>query len=123
MTGTPSFREELISQIPAIQLLRTLGYTYLNSDQALAMRSGKLGNVLLDDILAEQLRKLNQIRDKGQVYSFSEENIQEAIRKLKNEPFDGLVRTSQKIYDLLTLGTSLPQTIDGNTRSHSRKWQ
>jgi type I restriction enzyme R subunit len=117
MTGTPSFREELISQIPAIQLLRTIGYTYLNPDQALAARGDKLSNVLLDTILAEQLRQLNKIRYKGQVYPFSEENIQEAIRRLKNEPYDGLVRTSEKIYDLLTLGISLPQTIDGNTRS------
>ena len=119
MTDTPSFREELISQIPAIRLLRALGYTYLDPDQAFAARGGKLSNVLLDDILAAQLRKLNLIRYKGQVYPFSEDNIQEAIRRLKNEPYDGLVRTSEKIYDLLTLGTSLPQTIDGNTRSYT----
>ena len=29
MTNTPSFREDLISQIPALQLLQALGYTYL----------------------------------------------------------------------------------------------
>ena len=126
MTGTPSFREELISQIPAIQLLRALDYTYLNPDQAFAVRGGKLSNVLLDDILAAQLRKLNHIRYKGQVYPFSEDNIQEALRRLKNEPYDGLVRTNEKIYDLLTLGISLPQTIDGNTRSftlHYINWK
>lgn len=121
MTGTPSFREELISQIPAIQLLRALGYTYLNPEQALAAR-GRLSNVLLDDVLAAQLRKLNHIRYKGRVYQFSEDNIQEAIRRLKNEPYDGLVRTSEKIYDLLTLGISLPQTIDGNTRSFTLRY-
>ncbi len=75
--------------------------------------------MLLEDILVAQLRKMNRIRYKGHVYQFSEDNIQEAVRKLKNEPYDGLVRTSEKIYDLLTLGTSLPQTIDGNTRSYS----
>jgi type I restriction enzyme R subunit len=125
MTDVPSFREELISQIPAIQLLRALGYTYLNPEQALVAR-GRLSNVLLDTIVAEQLRRLNKIRYKGRVYSFSEDNIQEAIRRLKNEPYDGLVRTSEKIYDLLTLGISLPQTIDGNTRSftlHYIEWK
>ncbi len=33
MTNTPSFREELISQIPALQLLQAMGYTYLTPDQ------------------------------------------------------------------------------------------
>ncbi|MBA2680354.1 MAG: HsdR family type I site-specific deoxyribonuclease, partial [Ktedonobacteraceae bacterium] len=122
MTPTPSFREELISQIPALQLLRALGYTYLNPDQALVARGGTLSNVLLDTILVPQLRKLNRIRYKGRAYPFSEANIQEAIRRLKNEPYDGLVRTSEKIYDLLTLGISLPQTIDGNTRSFTFRY-
>src|SRR5579859_6062497 len=119
MTDVPSFREELISQIPALQLLRKLGYSYLNPVEAMVARGGKLSNVLLDELLVAQLRKMNRIRYKGHVYQFSEDNIQEAVRKLKNEPYDGLVRTSEKIYDLLTLGTSLPQTIDGNTRSYS----
>ncbi len=122
MTAVPSFREELISQIPALQLLRALGYTYLNPDQALAARGGKFSNVLLDDILAAQLRRLNRIRYKGQTYAFSEANIQEAIRQLKNEPYDGLVRTSEKIYDLLILGIRLPQTIDGDTRNFTLQY-
>ena len=122
MTYTPSFREELISQIPALQLLQALGYTYLNPDEALTARGGKLSNVLLDSILAVQLREINIIYYKGQAYPFTEDNIQEAIRKLKNEPYDGLVRTSEKIYDLLTLGISLPQTIDSNTRSFTLQY-
>lgn len=122
MTDAPLFREELISQIPALQLLRALGYTYLNPDQALDARGGKLSNVLLDDILTTQLHKLNRIRYKGQTYAFPETNIQEAIRRLKSEPYDGLVRTSEKIYDLLTLGISLPQTIDGDTRSFTLQY-
>jgi len=60
MTDVPSFREELISQIPALQLLRKLGYSYLNPVEALATRGGKLSNVLLDDILIAQLRKMNR---------------------------------------------------------------
>ncbi len=118
----PSFREELISQIPALQLLHAMDYSYLNPEQALAARGGKLSNVVLDSVLEAQLREINRIHYKGRAYPFSEENIQEAIRKLKNEPYDGLVRTSEKIYDLLTLGTSLPQTIDGNTRSYTLRY-
>jgi type I restriction enzyme, R subunit len=124
MTDAPSFREELISQIPALQLLMTkeMGYTYLNPNQALATHGGKLSNVLLDTILEEQLRKLNRIHYKGRAYPFSDANIKEAIRKLKNEPYDGLLRTSEKIYDLLTLGTSLQQEIEGDRRSFDLRY-
>ena len=31
---TPSFKEDHISQIPALQLLQNLGYTYLSPDEA-----------------------------------------------------------------------------------------
>ena len=44
------------------------------------------------------------------------------MRKLKNEPYDGLIRTNKKIYDMLTLGTSLEQTIAGNTRSYTLQY-
>src|SRR5260221_4481320 len=122
MTGAPSFREDLISQIPALQLLQELGYTYLTPDEALAVRGGKLSNVLLEDILAQQLHTLNRIHFKGRTLAFSDANIAEAIRRLKHEPYDGLVRTSEKRYDLLTLGTSLQQTIDGDTRSFTLQY-
>lgn len=122
MTDTPSFREDLISQIPALQLLQALGYTYLTPQEALVVRGGKLSNVLLEDILAQQLRAFNRIQYKGRTLAFSDANIAEAIRRLKNEPFDGLVRTSEKRYELLTLGTSLQQTIDGDTRSFTLQY-
>ncbi|GHO49176.1 type I restriction endonuclease subunit R [Ktedonospora formicarum] len=122
MMNVPSFREELISQIPALQLLMNLGFTYLQPDEALKARGGKFSNVILESILLDQLPKINAIRYKGQVYQFSKENLQEALRKLKNEPYDGLVRTSDKIYDRLTLGADLPQTIEGNTRSYNLRY-
>jgi hypothetical protein len=34
------------------------------------LRSGKLSNVLLEEILVEQLRKLNRIQFKGKEYQF-----------------------------------------------------
>ena len=122
MSSLPSYREALISQIPALQVLQALGYRYLTPAEALAARGGRLANVLLEDVLAAQLRKLNRIRHKGREHAFSDANIAEAIRRLKNEPYEGLVRTSEKLYDLLTLGTSLPQTIDGDTRSYTVRY-
>ncbi len=48
---TPSFKEDHISQIPALQLLQNLGYQYLSPEEAIQLRAGKTTNVLLDDIL------------------------------------------------------------------------
>ncbi len=117
MPSTPSFREDLISQIPALQLLIHLGYEYLTPDDALAKRGGKFRNVILEDVLLNWLREHNRIRYQGREIPFSESNLQNAIRQLREEPYDGLVRTNEKIYELLTLGVSLPQTIAGDTRS------
>src|SRR5882672_2824385 len=117
MYPTPSFNEDDISQIPALQLLQNLGYTYLTLEEALAWRGGRMGAVLLDGILAEQLRKINCIRFKGNEYPFSEGNILSAMQMLKDVVYDGLVRTNEKVYDLLCLGRSRQQSIEGDTKS------
>jgi len=113
----PLLKEDHISQVPALQVLQNLGYRYLTPDEALAYRGGRTSGVLLEGILAEQLRKINRIRFKGQTYAFSEGNIQSAIQDLKGQLFEGLIRTNEKVYDLLTLGKSLPQVIDGDMKS------
>jgi type I restriction enzyme R subunit len=51
------------------------------------------------------------------VHLFSEENVQSAIQKLKNIKYDGLLKTNEAIYDLITLGTAMEQAIDGDLKS------
>jgi hypothetical protein len=48
-SDVPSFQEDHISQVPALQLLQNLGWQYLAPDEALELRGGKRSNVLLDD--------------------------------------------------------------------------
>src|SRR5688572_33087772 len=117
MSETPSFLEDHISQIPALQLLQNMGYEYLRPQEVFLERKGKLSNILLEVVLEKQLRRLNRIRFKGNAYQFSDANIKAAIQALKDVPFDGLVRTSEKVYDLLSLGKSFEQTIAGDTKS------
>ncbi len=114
---TPSFKEDQISQIPALMLLQKLGYTYLSPEEAERLRGGRLSGVLLEGILTEQLRAINTIRFKGREYPFSEGNIFAAVQTLKDVVDDGLVKTNEKVYDLLTLGKSMQQSIDGDTKS------
>lgn len=115
---TPSFIEDHISQIPALQLLQNLGYIYLTPGEVLKERQDKLSNVILEDILEQQLMKINEINFKGKVYPFSPASIRGAIDAIKNVPmFDGLVTTNSKIYDLLTLGKSFEESIGNDRKS------
>ena len=118
----PSFLEDHISQIPALQLLQNLGYTYLRPAEAYLARGGKLSNVLLETVLEKQLRRINKIRFKNAEYDFSDQNIKAAIDKLKDVPFDGLIRTSERIYDLLSLGESFEQVINADKKSFSLRY-
>jgi len=116
MTGFHT-NEKYLSQIPALQLLINLGYAYLPPAEVMQQRQGKTGNVLLEGILRDQLKRLNRINYKGREFLFSEENIQSGIQKLKNIRYDGLLKTNEAIYDLITLGTALEQTVEGDAKS------
>ena len=109
--------EKHLSQIPALQLLISLGFEYITPAEALRERQDRTSNVLLENTLRTQLKEINRIRFKSSEYLFSEENIQSAIQKLKNIKYDGLLKTNEVIYDLLTLGTALEQTIEGDSKS------
>lgn len=53
----PSYIEDHISQIPALQLLIKMGYQYLSPDEAMELRGGRTSNVLLEPILKKTTRK------------------------------------------------------------------
>ena len=116
------FDEKYLSQLPALQVLVNLGCQYLTPAEALAARGGKASQVLLDEILREALKKLNRIQHKGGSYLFSEENIQSAVQRLKHIKYDGLLKTNEAIYDLLTLGIALEQSIEGDLRSFTLEY-
>jgi len=118
----PSFQEAPISQIPALRFLQQLGFSYLSPEEVAVERKGRMGRVLLESILAGQLRRLNKVRFKGRELTFTEENITKAVEALRDLPFEGLVRTSEKAYDLLTLGKSLDQTIEGETKGFNLRY-
>jgi len=123
MSNTPSFLEDHISQIPAIQLLINMGYIYIPPSEAEELRSGKRSSVLFEGVLKNQLAKINSITRKGKEYDFSETNIQSAILALKNLPLqDGFINANAALYDLLTLGKSFEQTIEGDKKSHTLQY-
>lgn len=117
-----NYNEFIDSQLPALNLLQKLGYTFLSQEEALEQRQGILSNVLLEDILAAQLAKFNRFEYKGEQYSFSQSSIQSAINTLKSVPEDGLVKTNENIYDLLTLGKSFNETIAGDRKAYTLRY-
>lgn len=119
MSKARLLNEENISQKPAIEVLKKLGYNYIPSEEAEKMR-GNLYNVLLKDILKEKLMEINGYEYKGKTYKFSDKNIEQAIKDLDEPLMDGLVKTSEKIYDSLMLGRSYEESLhDGVRRSFS----
>jgi len=122
--NTPSFKEDHISQIPALQLLQKLGYTYLSPAEADRMRGGKSSNVLLEEILRKQLKEINSIRVSATRASFfTDENIEKGILALKELPMhEGYITACETAYNLLTLGKALEQSIDGDKKSFTLQY-
>lgn len=110
------------SQRPALALLDAMGYTYISPADCDKQRGSRY-HVLLRDILRGQLRRLNRYAYAGAENEFSAANIERAMEDL-NEPLtDGLVRTSEKIYDALLLGKSYPETVgDGKMLSFNLRY-
>ncbi|AXU29202.1 TPA: type I restriction endonuclease subunit R [Clostridioides difficile] len=111
-----------ISQKPAIEVLKNLGYTYIDTQEAEIMR-GNLYNVLLKPIIKSKLEELNSYTYKGKEYKFNEKNINTAMNDLDELLTDGLVKTNEKIFNTLLLGRSYNETLeDGTKRSFTIKF-
>lgn len=120
---TPSFLEDHISQVPALQLLINLGYKYVTPEQAMQWRKGKKSIVLFEDVLKNQLKKINSFIRKGAEYKFSDANINSAILAIKDLPIqEGFLHANNEFYDLITLGKSFEESIGGDKKSHTLQY-
>ncbi len=119
-----SFLEDHISQIPALMLLEKLGYTYLSPKEALELREGNTANVLLEPILRKQLEEINTLQvSSTKTAVFTTQNITNGIEALRNLPMDeGFASASQSVYDLLTAGKTLEQSVDGDKKSFTLQY-
>lgn len=117
------YHEKSSSQQPALELLQSMGYTYI-SPQDCETQRGSRYHVLLKDILRGQLRRINRYAFAGAENEFSAANIERAMEDLEQEPAaEGLVRASEKIYDALLLGKSYPETVgEGLTLSFNLRY-
>ena len=117
-----TYSELLDSQAPALALLRKLGWRYLQPVEAERERNGIRSGVLLEGILAERLAAINRFEYKGQQYPFSRGTIAQAISALKSVPEQHVVLTNEKVYDLLTLGKSFTETVQGDQKAYTLRY-
>ena len=116
------YLEDNVSKYPAIELLCKLGFEYIPPEECMRQR-GTLYDVLLKDILRKQLNTINQFEFGGITYKFTADNVEKAIKDLDVPLTDGLIRTSEKIYDALMLGKSyLEKLADGTSKSFNLKY-
>lgn len=111
------------SQLAAVALLQKMGYQYLTPEEALALRGGRTSRVLLEDILRARLPQINRIQAKGRTQPFNAANIRRGVAALEEVPLAlGFQNAGRQVYDLLRLGKSLEQTIDGDTKSFTLRY-
>ncbi|MFZ1984347.1 MAG: HsdR family type I site-specific deoxyribonuclease [Desulfatitalea sp.] len=113
----PSYLEKVQSQLSALHLLMQMGWTYLTPEEGSRLRGERLGATILEPVLVEHIRGHCRFTFKGAVHPFTENAIQSAVQALKGFRATGAPHQNEQAYDLLCLGTSVPQTIEGDTKS------
>lgn len=113
----PSYLEKVQSQLPALQLLMQLGWQYLTPEETVQLQGGRLGSTILDPILIDHIRSHCRYEFKRDTHPFTENAIQNAVQSLKGFRATGATHQNEQAYDLFCLGTSVPQTVEGDTKS------
>src|SRR5699024_12128720 len=94
-----------------------IGYKYLPLEQVKQL-SVNLNDDLLKTVLEDKLKELNSYEYKGEIYKFSDSNIEQAIRDLDEPLTYGLVKANEAIYETLLHGRSYTEFLpDGSKKS------
>lgn len=112
------YTEFELSQRPALDVLEKMGYIILKPEEAEAMRGSKYA-VILYDVLRSQISKINEWEYRGKRQKFSDKNIGQAVLDIDEPLSDGLIKTNEKIYNMLLLGRSYPEEISAQDGSRS----
>ena len=100
------FSEATLSHLPAMRILHNLGWEYISRHSVRDQRDGN-SNFLLDNVLKEQLVKINGS-------TFTKQHIESAIREIRPGAGD-LLENNLKIYKLLVGGTNIDVVDDGGS--------
>ena len=104
------------AQLQALNTLINCGWRYVTRAEADHWRDGRRANPFLEIQLRADLARINRIYLDERAYSFSEANIDAAVRRLIDRIPEGVVRANERMTDDLMLGIALPQTIGATSR-------
>ena len=108
MNTTPNSREQYGSHLPALHLLCNLGWQFLTTAQALALR-GSTREVLLKPRLIEVLQT-RRYEYKGEWYPLSPSGIDQIVRELSALSLaEGLMPANERLYGKLALGITVTE--------------
>jgi type I restriction enzyme, R subunit len=118
MTHSPEFTtsEAGGAQLQALHTLVNCGWRYVTRADAEQWRGGRRTLPFLDTQLRADLARINRIQVDGRAHSFSEANIDAAVRRLADRVPEGVARANERMSDDLMLGIALPQTIGATSR-------
>ena len=111
MTSNATSWDELhLAEVPAIELLQSLGYIYV-PPETLEGERASLKEAFLTNRIAASLKRLNPW--------LSEANVTQAMRRVTQAPATSLAEANQAIHTALTYGVALEQDRGGGRKSHT----
>lgn len=109
----PKFQEEYSAKFPALSLLHNLNWSFLSPDEALALRGGNSGEVVLKDVLREELGR-RRFTFAGSECALSDNAIDNILSDICSPTLDeGLGVVNERIYNHLLYGISVTEFVDG----------
>lgn len=106
MSALPQTREQYSAHIPALHLLINLGWHFLTTAQALALR-GSTREVILKTRLIEVLQS-RRFDYKGEWFPLSPSGIDQILRQVQAVNLtEGLLSANERVYQMLTLGVTV----------------
>jgi type I restriction enzyme, R subunit len=108
LTTSPNSREQYSAQLPALHLICNLGWNFLTTTQALALRSNTR-EVLLKPRLIEVLQT-RRYEYKGEWFPLSPGGIDQIVRELSALSLaEGLMPANERLYGKLALGITVTE--------------
>jgi len=108
----PKFQEEYSAKLPALALLNSLGWKFLNPEQALSARDEKADEVVLRGLLRTELRK-RRFMFAGKEHALSEKAIDNLIAEVCSPALnEGLLTANERLYNHLVYGISVSELVD-----------
>ncbi|MDO9435731.1 type I restriction endonuclease subunit R [Hydrogenophaga sp.] len=109
MTPTPQTREHYSAHLPALHLLVNLGWHFLSTAEALALRGGSTREVILKTRLIEVLQT-RRFDYKGEPFPLSPSGIDQIVRQVQTLNLaEGLLPANERLYQMLTLGVTITE--------------